>query len=208
MNTIRTELEKLENLFDKLNNHYYKGSLPRPVIQYVSDFKKARYGSLTCDKVWNNEDKTESNYELVIYADWKREKANVVATLLHEMAHLYANINKIQDVSNNGFYHNNKFKEIAEGHGIHVAKYKYHGWTKTTPSAETIELCKTLGDIPNIWYKPTTLSKTETEEELEQPKEPKEKWYKFTCPLCGEVIKCKNENLNLDCTCGGHFEMK
>lgn len=60
-------------------------------------------------------------------------------TLLHEMTHLYNLEHDIQDVSNNGYYHNMKFKATAEAHGFHIEKHAKYGWTVTTlaPEAET-----------------------------------------------------------------------
>jgi ribosomal protein S6 len=44
----------------------------------------------------------------------------VAATMLHEMAHLYDLTYRIKDVRNNGYYHNMKFKETTEAHGLHI----------------------------------------------------------------------------------------
>lgn len=54
------------------------------------------------------------------------------------MAHLYNLVHDIQDVSNNGYYHNMKFKATAEAHGLHIEKRQKYGWTVTTlaPKAE------------------------------------------------------------------------
>lgn len=200
MKTIRTEIEKLEKLFDSLNKHYYKNELPRPVIQYMNDPKGNRYGSISANKVWSNDDGTDTNYQLTIYANWKRPKQNIVATLLHEMAHLYALENNINDTSRRGRYHNANFRDIATAHGIMVTKVERLGWTETTPTAETVELCNKLGDIPSAWYNPIT-----PVEGPITPKKPKAKWYTFVCADCGEVIKSKNPDLMAICSCGGGF---
>ena len=52
--------------------------------------------------------------------------------MLHEMAHLYNLIHEIKDVSNNGYYHNKKFKATAEAHGLHIEHHGTYGWTVTT----------------------------------------------------------------------------
>ena len=56
----------------------------------------------------------------------------LAATLLHQMAHLYDLVHKIQDISNNGYYYNRKFKATAEAHGLHIEKYNKYGWAITT----------------------------------------------------------------------------
>jgi len=40
----------------------------------------------------------------------------------------------IKDVSNNGMYHNKKFKEEAEKRGLIIEKHNTYGWTITHPS--------------------------------------------------------------------------
>lgn len=50
----------------------------------------------------------------------RRSFEEICGTLLHEMAHLYNLINGIKDC--NKLYHNKKFKEAAEAHGLTVTK--------------------------------------------------------------------------------------
>ena len=57
--------------------------------------------------------------------------------MLHEMGHLYKLQNEIQDVSNNGYHHNLKFKAISETHGMHIEKHPKYGWTVTIVTPET-----------------------------------------------------------------------
>ena len=47
--------------------------------------------------------------------------------MLHEMAHLYNLNHGIKDVSNNGYYHNKKFKETAEAHGLAISHHHTYG---------------------------------------------------------------------------------
>jgi len=63
----------------------------------------------------------------------------VVATMIHEMTHLYNIQNDIQDCSRGGTYHNKKFKEEAEKHMIHIEKDEKYGWTITSPTDELLE---------------------------------------------------------------------
>ncbi|MEA4898997.1 MAG: hypothetical protein VB115_12250 [Christensenellaceae bacterium] len=48
------------------------------------------------------------------------------------MADLYALTHGIKDVSNNGYYHNMKFKETAEAYGLHIEQHATNGWMITT----------------------------------------------------------------------------
>lgn len=71
------------------------------------------------------------------------------------MAHLYNLVHDIQDVSNNGYYHNMKFKATAEAHGLHIEKRQKYGWTVTTltPKAEARCARTLLFDVDNIQAK-------------------------------------------------------
>ena len=216
MKTIRKELETLEKMFDELNVRYYCGQLPRPVIQYTCDESNKMYGYITVNKVWESkENKEVANYDLTISANYNRDKYAVIGTMLHEMAHLFAIINGIEDTSNNGFYHNKEYKKIAENHGLIVEKGKY-GWHRTKLDEKARNFADGL-DVPAVWY--NRLAGTpfddrqageqgEEEEQGEQEEKPaKPKWITYTCPVCGEVIKCKNPELKAVCECGGRFQI-
>ena len=78
--------------------------------------------------------------EINITAEYiNRPIGEVAATMLHEMAHLYNLIHEIKDASNNGYYHNKKFKATAEAHGLHIEHHGTYGWTVTTLTEETAE---------------------------------------------------------------------
>ncbi len=94
-----------------------------------------------------------------------RPIGEVAATMLHEMAHLYNLTHGIEDVSNNGYYHNKKFKETAEAHGLHIEKHDKYGWTITTLNAETVariaqqpELLNYFAEAISLYLHPTTVS--------------------------------------------------
>lgn len=218
MMTIRKEIETLEKMFDELNNRFYNGQLPRPVIQYTNDVTNKMYGFITVNKVWQDkENKEVANYDLTICANHNRTSDAVIGTMLHEMAHLFAIINGIQDTSNLGFYHNKKYKEIAENHGLIVSKNKY-GWSRTKLNDEAMNFAKSI-ETPAVWY--NRLAGTPFEdiqngeenedgggEETQEEKPAKAKWITFVCPVCGEVIKSKNPELKAICECGGRFQVK
>lgn len=53
-------------------------------------------------------------------------------TLIHELAHATAHEAGVQDTSNQGRYHNKKFKEIAERMGISLEQAPTIGWSVTS----------------------------------------------------------------------------
>lgn len=81
--------------------------------------------------------KDDGFYEINICAEHlARPFEQVAETLLHEMVHLYNLQIGVQDTSRGGTYHNKKYKEAAEKHGLTVEKDAKYGWTKTSLNDE------------------------------------------------------------------------
>ena len=124
---------QLEKMFRLLNNHFFDGALPEVVISLKKTV--GAYGHFTCGKVWQAGD--ERRYEINISSPTlNRPIEETCATLLHEMCHLACavgygskildadgNPEPIKDTSNNGVYHNKRFKSMAEAHGLEVEKF-------------------------------------------------------------------------------------
>lgn len=102
---------QLEKMFRELNKHYFAGNLPEPIISLKKT--PSAYGHITCSKVWQAGG--ENKYEINISsATLDRPIEETASTLLHEMVHEYCMETGIKDTSNNGVYHNRRFKEQAE----------------------------------------------------------------------------------------------
>ena len=112
-------VKKTEEMFDLFNQHFYSNELTRPAITISPDGGRGAYGWCSIHEIWNAEN--ELYREINLCAEYlDRPIAEIAATLLHEMSHLYNLQHGIQDVSNNGYYHNMKFKATAEAHGLHI----------------------------------------------------------------------------------------
>lgn len=121
---------KTEAMFDLFNHHFYNGELTRPGITVSPDGGRGAYGWCSVYEIWQASG--EAYREINICAEYiDRPIGEVAATMLHEMAHLYNLTHEIKDVSNNGYYHNKKFKETAETHGLHIEHHATYGWTIT-----------------------------------------------------------------------------
>lgn len=106
---------QLEKMFFHINQDFFDGVLPTPIITIQS--KPGTWGHMSRAKVWKRKD--DNTYEMNIAA----ESANglleeIIDTIIHECVHLYCNLNGIQDVSRGGSYHNKRFKEEAEKRGL------------------------------------------------------------------------------------------
>lgn len=128
---------QLEKIFRLLNHDYFDDVLPTPIISTIPTNRS--YAHYTLSSVW--ECKGEYKKEINVSSAYlSRPLENIVASLLHEMVHMYNDlILNIQDTSNKGVYHNKIFKREAESHGLIVTRSEKYGWSHTEPSDRLIE---------------------------------------------------------------------
>ena len=206
-------VKKTEEMFDLFNQHFYNGELIRPAITVSPDGGRGAYGWCSVYEIWNNEN--EAYREINICAEYiDRPISEVAATMLHEMAHLYNLTHDIQDVSNNGYYHNTKFKDTAEAHGLHIEKDPRYGWTVTTLTEDTASWLAEQPGMVDITASRKTLLQITTDDG-EEPKittvkggrqTSKNRSIKYVCPECGTIIRATRE-VNVVCgDCGVSFE--
>jgi len=127
----RKEERAFDLLYDKLNDAFFGSALPKPVITLQHNRKKA-FSWLKLE-AWKAGEATSP--ELNISANFlDREPMEKAAAMLKEMCCLYACLNDIKILASRGAYHNERFKEIAEAHGLTVEKSEKHGYSETTLS--------------------------------------------------------------------------
>lgn len=177
----------LEKIYRELNNDKFGGELEEPIITIQSTPKA--YGHVTCSKIWKAKD--NEKYELNLGAGTiGRPIENVVSTMLHEMVHIYNLMHGIKDCSNQGKYHNTKFRDKAVSVGLIIEKHDVYGWTITSPSDDLILYIAEKGwtDIlinRNEGYLPMD-GKTDNGENGKNPPAKKpSSTRKYICPCCG-----------------------
>ena len=152
---------QLEKMFRVLNQHYFEGKLPEPIISLKKT--PSAYGHITCAKVCG-----------------------------------------IKDTSNNGVYHNRRFKEQAEAHGLIVEHHEKYGWTITSPSEALLEFIIDQGweaiqmGERLAWTDMTGTgngSKAPGSSETGAPRPPRAKssTRRWICPKCGTIIRSTKE---------------
>lgn len=182
--TIRPVIERLEQVFDTFNNQFYNNELERPVITVAQDTTSGAYGWFTTWRAWQEEG-TEGYYEINICAEsLDRPFHQTVGTLLHEMAHLYARMNNIKDTSRGGTYHNKRFKEIAEAHGLIIENTQKNGWTKTSLTPATHEF------VTNMNFEGFSLRRMSPDKASSAKKSSSKK---YVCPHCGQSVRATKE---------------
>ena len=129
----------LNKLFDLLNQEFFESALSRPTITIQSTPKAYGHFSLR-DDTWIS--KNGATHEINIGAGTlARPIEDICATLLHEMVHYYNYVMGIQDCSRGGTYHNRRFRDSAEAHGLIVDHHDKYGWTITSPSDALLQFC-------------------------------------------------------------------
>lgn len=129
-------VSQLEHMYNSLNTDFWNDELPQVIITVQS--KPGTYGHSSRAKVWQR--KEDQLFEINIAAEvLGYDAVETCDTLLHEMCHVAARIRGIKEVSNGGSYHNKRFKELAEAHGLTcIYTGSRYGWN-TTPGENLLE---------------------------------------------------------------------
>ena len=193
----------LNKVFDLLNAEFFESELSRPTITIQSTPKAYGHFSLRED-TWVST--LGGTHEINIGAGTlSRPIEEVAATLLHEMVHYYNYQLGIQDCSRGNTYHNRRFKESAEAHGLIVAHSDRYGWSHTSPSDALLEfvLKYELTDIliNRNEFGGFRITGTGTHSGSssfvgEEPRKSSSR--KYVCPRCGMSIRA-TRNVNVAC---------
>lgn len=200
--TLKPVIEKLENLFETLNNRFYNGELQKPVITVSPDTTKGAYGWCTSWKAWSISKEANAEdgyYEINICAEHlSRPFADIVETLLHEMVHLYNLQVGVQDTSRSGTYHNKKFKEAAEQHGLICEASGKYGYNTTKLNEEAAQFIGQFTENKfELYRKPVPKIKGKSSSQSSR---------KYVCPGCGCIIRATKE-VHVSCIdCDMEFE--
>lgn len=177
----------LERAFGILNTYYFQGELPKAVITIQSAPKANGY--ITLDKLWNIEG--ERFREINISAEHlNRPPENLLATLQHEMVHLYCMENGIEDTSKSGRYHNKRFKAEMEKRDMKVEYVKYIGYSHTIPTDAFISVLERYNLLqPLDKFRNTRVA---------VKGKPKTSTRKYVCTQCGISVRA-TKDVNIAC---------
>lgn len=200
----------LEKIYRELNADWFGGELEEPIITIQSTPRA--YGHVTCGKVWQskkfeNEEERGQKYELNLGAETlDRPIEETVATMLHEMVHIYNMTHDIKDTSRGTTYHNRRFKEKAESVGLIIEKTPGIGWSVTSPSDDLILYIAEKGwndimisrrEIQGIFIGTGGLKPKDGADGEKPPKKPSST-RKYVCTCCGNSVRA-TKNVNIMC---------
>ena len=198
MNTINI-LNELYKIYNAINDEFFESTLPNIFITIKQGKTKSKnvYGTFTPNS-WLHKDGEEIDeegiskdiinekkiHEIAMSGEYlSRPFPNMCATLCHEMVHLFCEINHIEDTSNNGVYHNKRFKKEAEARGLIIEKAPIIGWSVTTPTADFISFVSAIDDLDEEvfnYFRQSFVASSKTTA--------KKRW---VCPLCGQKVSGK-----------------
>ncbi|WP_329073501.1 hypothetical protein [Amycolatopsis sp. NBC_01480] len=78
--------------------------------------------------------------ELTIVDELAGEWFELFAAVLHEAVHALAAARGISVTSNNGRYHNTRFKPLADELGLTTTESEHWGWSQTQPTPKTVKV--------------------------------------------------------------------
>lgn len=195
----------LEKLYRRINTDIFQDELPEPMIT-VSPTKNA-YGHMTTWKAWATPKGRKVEVNISSYT-LSRPIENTIATLIHELTHLYCQeVLHVKDTSRNGQYHNKVFKEQGEKHWLTLSYDNTIGWSPTQPSERLLEwICdnsywiieiETYRDLAPD-YKPPTSGNGNNGSPIIFPKSNNSHSIKYQCPCCGNSCRATKQ-INIIC---------
>lgn len=191
-------VSQLEHMYNSLNGDFYNFELPAPVITTQSSPRS--YGHTTVGKVWQR--KEDDAFELNIAAEvLSYPIEEIIDTILHEMVHIYCRLHGIQETSRGGYYHNKKFKEIAETHGCICIMTKSGYNTKPGDNLIEYALQKGWSEISinrKTSIKLGTKTETESQTNTNTSTESKSNSRKIQCPICKNSVRA-TKKVNIIC---------
>ena len=191
----------LNKMFDMLNGEFFENTLSRPTITIQSTPRAYGHFSLR-DDTWVSA--TGDSHEINIGAGTlARPIEEVAAPLLHEMVHYYNHEQGIQDCSRGNTYHNRRFKEAAEAHGLIVIHSKKYGWSHTSPADSLLDfiLENGLTDIlinrnEFAGFRGTGTGAHDGNATTTPPRTSSTR--KYICPCCGNSVRA-TKKVNIAC---------
>jgi predicted metallopeptidase len=187
---IEAAISELHRVFRHLNNELFEGKLITPAIVIESKGKRSAYGWCSVEKIWQDEKGENGTYELGIASEYlNRPYIEVMTTLLHEMLHVHAAMNGIKDTSRGYTYHNKKFLQVANTHGMEYTHEKPHekiGYSQVTLTAATKAIIENL-EIEAEAFKVARIDFAGSKEKKKSNNR------KYECCNCGQSVRATKE---------------
>lgn len=134
-------------------------------------------------KGWQDRDGNDVHEIVMTGESLERGAVPTLGTMLHELAHLYNFENDIQDVSDGGRYHNQRFRKTAEAMGLSIEIAPRIGHSVTTVPVETqaryADVIADLDEAITAWKRVPVLAAAASNS----------KKFLFGCPECDDPVQ-------------------
>lgn len=170
----------LEEVYSAANARFYDGALPPVALTLAPAGRRNAYGWCTTAPVWSTADGSVKLVEVNMSAEHlHRPEAETVATLLHEMVHVYHVQTGVKGTSRQNRYHNKRFQADALAHGLTCAHDERIGWSLTALN-ETAAAW-----LADLEYDRDGLTLARQSEGGGKKAKTVSSFRKHTCPTCG-----------------------
>lgn len=172
------DVEMLNHLYDRLNKYLFEKRLPPVLIRL---YNKRGTWNVIRDK---------GNFQITICLKaLSIPEEQIYINMLHQMIHIYNQIQDITDVSQAGRYHNKHWNAKAQQVGLITTFEPTKGFKATGIDPKTIELAK--------WFFNYEKYLEEVNRDLRARKQGV--FAKFQCPACDRVIFARNGSREIIC---------
>lgn len=201
MSRLTNELEKTFNL---LNEYMFNNELPTPIITVIPTPRA--YAHYVPFDIWSTKDTSKREINIAS-GTLDRPLENIIASLVHEMVHMYNDIILNEaDTSNKGVYHNKVFKREAEAHGLIVTRSEKYGYSHTEPAEALIDFLlehEELREIEMCRANPALVSvgigtHTGNSNGLKPISTNNSHHRKYICPCCDNSVRATKQ-VNIIC---------
>lgn len=205
-------VNQLEKCFRLLNQDFFNGELPTPIITVIPTPKA--YAHYVPYDIWETKDSRKREINIAS-GTLNRPLENIIASLLHEMVHMFNDcVLNVQDTSRNGTYHNRLFAKQAEAHGLIVTRSEKYGYAHTEPADSLLEwllnheelreinICRTNSLYNSIGVGTHSSNSGEFPTITNKSNHSR----RYICPCCNIIVR-STKTVNLICgDCTKHME--
>lgn len=195
-----------EKFISLLNGKMFNASLPNVTVTIQPDARGTKTQSLgwmTTDQIWTNQETHKSFYEVNLTASSLEGETleEIITVLAHELVHVYNAMNGVKDTSSNGHFHNQKFKQSCEEHGLICTKTAKYGWSTTVMGEDLLQFVQK--NIKDSDKASVALFREKQKCKVNKTR----KLFTYQCPCCGVKIRA-SKAVHISCTdCNEPFEL-
>lgn len=142
---------ELQRAYDYFNRRFLAGMLPKIVCITIDTRSKGIFGYTYFSKVWLTGDSGNSFHIAVTDKAIELGTVNVLATLLHEMAHVYNSNLGIDDTHPSG-YHTQDFRDVVRLAGLDTEKrHVTKGYFLTQLTSRGLRAIEELRPVEHVY---------------------------------------------------------